>query len=114
MKIIQIVLIFAACICISDVNAIRLDECQQKARENYPLIKQFSLIEKSGDFNLNNAGKSWLPQASLNVKATYQSEVTEIPAAFGEILSNLTGRNIQFQSLTRDQYQAVLDVSQTI
>lgn len=114
MKILKYALFFAGCVCYTGLSAIQLDDCQQKARENYPLVKQFSLLDKSRDFNLNNANKSWFPQATLNVKATYQSEVTEIPAAFGEILSNITGRTIEFQSLTRDQYQAVVDVSQTI
>jgi len=44
-----------------------LDECQQKARENYPLIKQYELIEQSKGFTLSNANKSYLPQLGINV-----------------------------------------------
>lgn len=81
-----------------------LEVCQERARQNYPLIKQFELIQKSADYSLSNAGKSWLPQLSMSAKATYQSEATSIklPAM---------GLNV---ALPRDQYQAVLEAGQTI
>jgi outer membrane protein TolC len=44
-----------------------LEECQQKARDNYPLIKQYELIEQSKNFNLSNANKAYLPRLDLNI-----------------------------------------------
>ncbi len=86
-------------------NGLTLDECQQKARDNYPLIKQFDLLEKSKEYTLSNLSKNYLPQVSLNAQATYQSEVTGIPIS-------LPG--VDIPSLDKDQYKATIDVSQTI
>ncbi len=43
-----------------------LDSCQQKARRNYPAVKQFDLIAKSEEYNIKNASKAYYPQVSLN------------------------------------------------
>lgn len=55
---------------------ITLEECQRKTRENYPLVRQYGLIEKTKEYNLANASKANLPQFTLSGKATWQSEVT--------------------------------------
>lgn len=91
-----------------------LDSCRQKAHANYPLLKQYGLIEKTADYNLSNANKAYLPQLNFAVKATYQSDVTEIPASLGQAISQLTGKPFSFPSLSKDQYQAVLEVNQLI
>ncbi len=44
---------------------ITIDSCQEKAKANYPLIKQYDLIEKSTEYTLSNANKAYLPQVSL-------------------------------------------------
>ena len=84
---------------------VTLEECQQKAQQNYPLVKQYSLIEKSKDYTLSNAGKGYLPQLSLSAKASYQSDVTEIPI-------KLPGMEID--GLRKDQYLATLELNQVI
>jgi len=91
-----------------------LDSCRQKAHANYPLLKQYGLIEKTADYNLSNANKAYLPQLNFAVKATYQSDVTEIPASLGQAISQLTGKPFSFPSLSKDQYQAILEVNQLI
>ena len=52
-----------------------LDECQQLARENYPLIRRYELLEQTEQLTLSNTKKGWLPQVSFNAQATYQSDV---------------------------------------
>ena len=52
-----------------------LEGCQQAARENYPLVRQLDLIERTRDFTLENASKSWIPQLTLSGKVSYQSDV---------------------------------------
>ena len=49
-----------------------LEECQRRAQDNYPLVRQYGLIEKARGYDLSNAGKGYLPQFSLSGKATYQ------------------------------------------
>lgn len=80
-----------------------VEELQLKAERNYPAAKQYGLIEQSRDFTLANASKGYLPQLGLNARATYQSEVTQLPAA-------MPGVN----PLNKDQYQAVVEVNQII
>lgn len=82
---------------------LRIEVLQQMAEKNYPLVKQFGLTELSRDYTVSNASKGYLPQLGLNARATYQSEVTQIPA-------NMPG----VTPLSKDQYQAVLEVNQTI
>lgn len=91
-----------------------IDQCQEKARKNYPQIKQYSLIEQTGAYNISNANKGYLPQLSFSAQATYQSDVTEIPASLGQMLSQITGQNVSIASLSNDQYKMVAELSQTI
>lgn len=80
-----------------------IEECYRKAEANYPLIKQYGLIEKSADYNLSNMGKGYLPQIQVSAKATYQSEVTKIPIDIPGV-----------KGLSKDQYNATIDVNQSI
>ncbi len=52
-------------------EVLNLDSCQALAKQNYPLIKQYELIEKSKEFNLKNANKAYLPQVSFTGIAGY-------------------------------------------
>ena len=56
-----------------------LEECQQAAERNYPLIQQFGLIEKTTELTMANIQKGWLPQVSASAQATLQSDVTAFP-----------------------------------
>ena len=112
----QILFILLAVTCQLGLNAqsLSVETCQEKAKANYPLVKQYGLIEQTAKYNISNANKGYLPQLTLSAKATYQSDVTEIPASLGTVLSNLTHQPFSFQSLPKDQYQAVLEASQVI
>jgi len=44
-----------------------IDSCQAKARRNYPIIQQFSLIDQTTEFTISNANKAFLPQLSFNI-----------------------------------------------
>jgi len=46
---------------------ISLDSCQVKAKNNYPLIQQYDLIEQSKDLTLSNANKVYLPSLDVNL-----------------------------------------------
>lgn len=87
----------------SAFSQLTIEACYQKAHENYPLIKQYNLINNARDYNVENAAKGYLPQLTLSAKATYQSEVTKIPI-------NIQG----VEGLSKDQYGVTLDVNQTL
>ena len=48
-----------------------IEQCQELARANYPLIRQYGLIEQSSKYSLDNLKHSWLPQVNLSAQATY-------------------------------------------
>lgn len=81
-----------------------LEACYRAARENYPLVRQFDLIERTKDFTVENATKSYFPQLSFSGKASYQSDVTKMPFSIP---------GVEF-GLDKDQYQLVLELNQTI
>lgn len=92
-------------------TALTLEECRQKAVDNYPLIRQYDLISLSEQYSLSNVSKSYLPQVSLNGQASYQSHVTKLPVD----LSSLPLPNpIENPTMDKDQYKATIDVSQTL
>jgi len=84
---------------------VTLTECYEKARENFPLIKQKEYIAKSKDYSVSNIWRGYLPQITISGQATYQSDVTSLPIS-------LPG--IKIESLTKDQYKAIADVTQVV
>jgi outer membrane efflux protein len=91
-------------------SRITIEECYQKAQDNYPAIEQYDLIEKSKSFNLENASKGYLPQITFSAKASYQSDVTKLPID----ISQLGIGGFQVPELSKDQYGLTLDINQTI
>ena len=88
-----------------------LDDCQQAAEKNYPLIQQYGLIEKTIQLTVANIQRGWLPQVSAQAQATYQSDVTAWPS---EMKAMMSGMGIDMRGLTKDQYRVGIDVQQTI
>ena len=88
-----------------------LEECQQAAERNYPLIQQYGLIEKTTGLTLSNLQKGWLPQVSASAQATYQSDVVSWPEQMKAIYQQM---GIDMKGLRRDQYRVGIDVSQTV
>ena len=66
-----------------------LDDCQQAAEKNYPLIQQYGLIEKTTQLTVANIQKGWLPQVSAQAQATYQSDVTAWPSEMKAMMSGM-------------------------
>lgn len=110
MKTKSINLILALLACSPCFAQLRIEDCYQKAQANYPLIKQYDLIEKTKEYNLSNANKGYLPQMMFSAKATYQSDVTQIPVDF----SQMGIQGVDIPALSKDQYGATVDVNQTI
>lgn len=51
------------------VHALSLNEARSLARDNYPAIRQYRMIEQSRNFTLDNVVKGWLPQVSISTGA---------------------------------------------
>ena len=88
-----------------------LDECQQAAESNYPLIKRYDLLSRTTHLTLDNIDKGWLPQVTAYAQATAQSGVASLPDALTEVL---TRQGNTAGGLKKEQYKIGVDVSQTI
>lgn len=56
---------------------VTLDECKTSARDNYPAVKQYRLIELSRDYTMDNASKAWLPKVSVAARAVAMTDIME-------------------------------------
>ena len=88
-----------------------LEECQRAAKQNYPLIRQYGLIEKTTSLNVANIQKGWLPQVTASAQATLQTDVTAFPDKLQTVFQQ-TG--ITMDGLKKDQYRVGIDVQQTV
>ena len=88
-----------------------LEECQQAAERNYPLIQQYGLIEKTTELTVANIQKGWLPQVSASAQATLQSDVTAFPEQIQKVYQTM---GIDMQGLRKDQYRVGIDIQQTV
>ena len=88
-----------------------LEECQQAAERNYPLIAQHDLIARTTDLTVANIQKGWLPQISASAQATYQSAVAAWP---DEMRGMMQQMGIDMKGLAKDQYRVGLDLQQTV
>ena len=88
-----------------------LEECQRAAEQNFPLIRQYGLIEKTTGLNVANIQKGWLPQVSASAQASLQSDVSAFPDEFQKLYQQM---GITMEGLERDQYRVGIDVQQTV
>ena len=59
-------------------EVITLDQCQELARENYPALIRYGIIEKTKEYTIANANRAYLPQGGFSAQASWQSDVTKI------------------------------------
>ncbi|EFC73113.1 outer membrane efflux protein [Prevotella melaninogenica D18] len=106
------IMISLALIMLSSVSrAQTLEECQQAAEKNYPLIKQYGLIAKTTQLTVKNIQKGWLPQLTASAQATYQSAVTAWPESMQTMYQQM---GLNMRGLRKDQYKIGVDLQQTI
>ena len=106
----ELLFLFLFAITVPIVHAITIDECQEAARNNFPLIKQYGLLEEKSGLDISNIKKSWIPQIVLNAQASYQSDVTAFPDGIKQLLSQVS----DIEGLSKDQYKIALELNQTI
>lgn len=105
------ILIFALSCAGMSVSGQTLEECWLAAEQNYPLIKQYGLIDRTTELTVANIRKGWLPEVSANAQATYQSDVTSWPE---EMTTMMRGMGINMKGLKKGQFRVGIDVQQTI
>ncbi len=102
-------------------RTVSLEQCYAAAQRNYPLVRQYELIEKSKDYTLSNASRAYLPQVTFSAKASWQSDVTKFSLDKEKLAQSQFGSMIDpdelagmIPTISKDQYGASIDVSQTI
>ncbi|MDX6189297.1 TolC family protein [Flavobacterium sp. Fl-318] len=69
-------------------QSLTIDSSYKLAENNYPLIKQYDLIEKTKEYNISNANKAYLPQVSITAIEGY---------VFGDFPSMGSGSDSKFK-----------------
>lgn len=92
-------------------SQVTLERCIELARENYPLIKKYALLDLTAEIDLSDINKSWLPQASVYGQATVQNVVPSFPDALSDMMARIGS---EMPGLDKLQYKVGIDINQTI
>lgn len=106
-----ILTLIAAVAALSASAGITLDECLTRAEENYPAIAGYDIALRQTEVALSDINRGWLPRLNVYAQATLQNDVPSWPDALSNMLAQM---NQNFRGLSRFQYKAGVDVSQTI
>ena len=87
-------------------DSLSLEYCHSKIENEYPLARKVDLQQQIADLNKRIANTNSYPQLNFGISATFQSEVTELQFPAG---GQSTGPD-----LSKDQYKATMEVSQSI
>jgi len=106
----HLVFVFCASFALANLataQTLTIEECYELARANYPAIKKMNLIAQTGELDLKNANKKFIPQLNFSGQATYQSETVGF--------ADITGPDgTPLPSLSKDQYKLQGEVTQLI
>jgi outer membrane protein TolC len=86
-------------------ETVTLEQCQQWARENHPVLKQSEIYQQILELKNENNATTFLPQVTINGQATYQSDVTKI---------GISLPNMSIPTVDKDQYKFYFDLKQII
>lgn len=86
-------------------DQLELQALMASAERHHPSLAKRPLLEKSGKLQRSRLNRGYLPRLSLGGRATWQSAVTEV---------DVPVPGITIDPPPRDQYQATLDLNQTI
>lgn len=89
----------------ADAQSYTLPVIESLAIQNYPLIKQSDLLNKTTQLSVENIQRALYPQVTLNGQASYQTDVTSIQIPIPGFSPS---------PLSKDQYRATIDVQQHI
>lgn len=88
-----------------------IEQCVEKARDNYPMVKKYDLLASTLDIDLSDINKGWLPRIRVYGQVTAQNVVPSFPESLSGVLQQM---GQPMKGLGKLQYKAGVDVSQTI
>lgn len=78
-----------------------IDSCYAMAKRNYPLIKQYGLIEKTQEYTISNANKAYLPQFDVTL-------IGGVIDGFPDLSPNGSGGGLETQLIGLAQLNQVI------
>ena len=105
------ILTFIIIILAVSAHAQTLEECQQAAEKNYPVIKRYDLIGRTTELTVSNLQKEWLPRITASAQATYQNAVAAWPESIKSVYQRM---GLDTKGLKKDQYKVGIDVQQML
>lgn len=84
-----------------------IEDCYKFVHDNYPLVRRYELLDLTEEFTLKNAYMNYFPQISLQGSASWQTDVLEFPF-------DLSPYGITMPTFSKDQYAAVIELSQVL
>lgn len=105
--------IFALALCatLGAAGQVSLDSCVASAEHNYPLIKEYLLVERTTELDLSDINRGWLPRVGVYAQASIQNVVPAFPEALESIIDQM-GHDIR--GIGKLQYKVGVDVNQTV
>lgn len=94
-------------------QSITLEECLEQTRKNFPLLQQKKVQQRIGE-NLSKAlWYAYIPQLSLEGRATFQSHVTELDVPMPQI-PGMPPMLLDLPEIPKLQYQAYIQATQLL
>lgn len=90
---------------------VTIEQCERWALDNYPLVRQYGLIERMQAIELSDVNKAWFPRVDVYGQATIQNAVPGFPESMQPMLQQL---GVNLPGLRKDQYRIGAEISQTI
>jgi outer membrane protein TolC len=102
----KIFMFFMATFAMQSFAQLTLEDCHQMAHDNYPAIRQYSLIEQSRDYTVSNAAKGFLPALKISASAYAFTDIMNLPAqmttATGDMKNDLLNASVQVNQTIYD------------
>ena len=95
----------------SFTRAQTLKKCQESAEKNYPIIKQYDLINQTTELTIKNIQKGWLPQITATGQASCQSDVMSWPERMQSMFQRL---GLKMKGLSKEQYKVGIELQQAL
>lgn len=105
---------------VSAMAQVTLDDCRRWARENYPEVKRYGIIDATEACNLSNATKNWLPMVSIYAQGGWMNntaDLSDITSNSKHLYDNIFNRIVDelgINPLPHWQYRAGVEVVQPI
>lgn len=99
------------CICFTSHAAVTLEQCLAGARDNYPLIRKYGLLNSTESIELSDINKGWLPHIGVYAQGSVQNIVPSFPAPLSSMMEQMGGT---VHGLGKEQYKVGVDINQTV